>query len=57
MSLSPVSLPSSMETRLLTESDLPRNEMLFLWDLGVGHSIGLVDLDDAATDEDGLRSS
>lgn len=31
--------------------------MLFLWDRGVGHSTGLLDRDDAATDEDGLRSN
>lgn len=57
LSLSPASLPSCIEIRLLTESDLPRNEILFLWDRGVGHSIGLLDLDDAATDDDGLRSN
>lgn len=56
LSLSPASLPRYIEERLLTESDLPRKDMLFVCDRGVGHSIGLLDLEDTAADDDCLLS-
>ena len=61
LSLSPASLPIYNELRWLTECERPWMATFWVYDRGVGHSIGLVDLDDAigdgATEDCRLRSS
>lgn len=49
-SLSPASLPMYIELRLLTDCDRFKKAILVMLDRGVGHSKGLLDLDDGASD-------